>query len=139
MNIIDFKSPTNVGFRLLLFRRAIHKSQKELADQIGITLTEYQSIEDGNTYPEIEFMHNINIEYGLSINWLLCNEGEMFASDCPEQVDSEYVMTPLAGNVYDFVAQHSSFIMLMRVPIIARALNQRLVELRHEMQYENNS
>lgn len=132
MNKIDFKSMANVGFRFLIFRRAVRKSQMELADEIGVSVTDIQSIENGSSFPEIEFMHNINIEYGLNMNWLLCNEGQMFTKDCPD-LDAEYAMRPMAGSVEEMVAQYAGLITLMQIPIVETVLLARLEEFRQSL------
>ena len=59
-----------MGFRLLLFRKAIGKSPSQLVSESGVPLPELAAVEAGTAAPEINYLHFLGSRYGLNINWI---------------------------------------------------------------------
>ncbi len=137
MNKNDLNSKESVGLRYMIFRKAIRKSSLQISEEIEVPLASIQAVESGSSFPDIVFLHNLFIEYGLNINWLLFNAGWMFSATYPANLDSQYVMRPISS-VEEVVAQHTSFIMLLQIPIIEKAVQDALDELRLELQKDGN-
>jgi len=124
MNIIDNNKMKNdnstqkdLGFRFLLFRKAIEKTVRELASEANVTESAINGIESGAAYPGIVFLHYLRKQYGLNINWLLTKEGRMFEKERPqEKKESMY-------------GKYAELIELMRVPAVEQAINAALTQI----------
>lgn len=107
----------NLGFRFLLFRKAIEKTIKELAFELRTKEATLNGIESGTVYPEITILHFLRKEYGLNINWLLTKEGKMFERERPQEKKE---------SVYE---KYAELIELMRVPAVEQAINAALTQI----------
>ena len=71
-----------IGRRLRVFREAIMKRQKttyaEFAAKVDIPMGRFKSFEEGLLFPEIEEMVSLRRIFGLNINWLFGNRGDLF-------------------------------------------------------------
>ncbi len=113
----DNSTRENLGFRFLLFRKAIGKTARELSSEANVTESIINGIESGTAYPGITFLHFLHGEYGLNINWLLTKEGQMFESGRPvEKKESMY-------------EKYAELIELMRVPAVEQAINAALTQI----------
>jgi len=126
MNEIDNKMQNDdnltkkeLGFRFLMFRKAIGKTEMELASELNIPEAKINDIETGVVYPEIALLHYLYKTYGLNIHWLLTRAGHMFIKkkSRPEKTD------PL----YD---RYAELIDLMEVPAVEQAIKAALTEIR---------
>jgi transcriptional regulator with XRE-family HTH domain len=117
-----------VGFRFMLFRKAIGKTVRELSSELNVTESTITDIENGTAYPEIEYLHYFHEKYGLNINWLLTKTGRMFVKKSPSETkDPRY-------------EKYVELIELMRVPAVEQAIEAALTEIRAllELQKQNN-
>ena len=124
MNILD-KNKTkhdnskqeNLGFRFLLFRKAIGKTVREIASEANVSGSTINGIESGAVYPEITFLHFLRKEYGLNINWLLTKEGQMLEKG---------LLREKKEPIYE---KYAELIELMRVPAVEQAINAALTQI----------
>lgn len=66
--------------RLKLFRKDKNLTQEDVATQTAISRTYISTIEAGRQDPSFSFVKTLSKTYGLSIDWLLTGEGEMFVN-----------------------------------------------------------
>ena len=113
----------DMGFRFLLFRKAMGKSVRELAAEVNVHEAVITGIEDGNAYPEITFLHLLHVKYGLNINWLLTDNGHMFAKKNRSRKTSEN-------------KNYAEMFDLMRIPAVEEAIQAALTEIRALLELE---
>ncbi len=76
-----------ISERLKAFRAELKLTQKQLAEQIGVSGRGYQGYEDGRSIPGGDAIGRF-VKLGLNANWLLTGDGEMLISP-PKRVDYE--------------------------------------------------
>jgi transcriptional regulator with XRE-family HTH domain len=130
MKKVDCKVMGDFGLRFLLFRKALRKTQFQLANEVGAKLSDIRQIENGTEYPEINYLHFLNKKYGLNINWVLCNEGEMFIKELPPGVDTDYVMKLPVKSGDPIPEKYAEFFQLMQIPAIEKAIMAQLEEFK---------
>jgi len=64
--------------RLKFIRQALGKTQKEMAQLLGVSLRAYQMYEEGKTNIPLPKLRILASQFGVNINWLLTGEGEPF-------------------------------------------------------------
>ena len=107
----------DLGFRFMMFRKSIQKTQEELAKEIGISEREVIGIEHGTIYPKITILHFLHKEYKLNINWILSAEGNMFLTpSLPAKDDPRY-------------SKYAELLELMKVPVIENSINAALKQI----------
>jgi transcriptional regulator with XRE-family HTH domain len=125
----------NIGFRFLLFRKAIKRTQLQLSSELGIGRAKLAAVEKGRQLPKINYLHYLKREYGLNINWLLCKDREMFVGkdERPPEVDTDYAMKPQARDGDPGYKEYLELIQLMQVPVIEKAVLESLREVKEQM------
>ena len=125
------KPMADLGIRFLVFRKAIKKKRLQLAEELNIRLSEITAIEKGTLYPKINYLHYLNRTYGLNINWIIGNVGEMFIKDHPmlATADPDYIMKPPLKNG-EAVKKMAELLNLMQVPVIEETLMAKLREIK---------
>ncbi len=113
----DMQAIKDVGFRFLLFRRALGKREAEFASELNISVPELTAIETGESFPAISCLHYLYEKYGLNINWLLTKNGHMFT----EQPRFD---------------KHTEILNLMRVPAVEKAIEAALLEIKALLKLE---
>ena len=68
-----------LSIRLKEARARLGLSQKEIAEQSGVSARGYQGYEDGRSVPGGDAIAGL-IRLGINANWLLTGEGEMFST-----------------------------------------------------------
>jgi transcriptional regulator with XRE-family HTH domain len=125
----------DIGFRFLLFRKAIKRTQFQLASELSIGQSKIAEVEKGRQFPKINYLHYLKKKYGLNINWLLCRDREMFISQdsLPSEVDTDYVMKPQVQDSDPGYKEHLELFQLMQVPVIEKAVMESLQEVKEQM------
>jgi transcriptional regulator with XRE-family HTH domain len=119
-----------VGSRFWQFRRALNKTQQQLADELGIYQSTITNFEQGKTFPNINYLYYFNEKYGLDINWLITGAGVTFLSD--------YKLTANASPALDIppkyhrreMQNHSELLSLMEIPVIEQVILAKFLELK---------
>ena len=70
-------SLTNIGQRLIQFRKSLGLSQLEFAKKAGLSRSYITHVETEKVNPSFEFLLKLSSTYNLSINWLLYENGQM--------------------------------------------------------------
>ncbi|MDQ1351776.1 MAG: Helix-turn-helix protein [Acidobacteriota bacterium] len=103
-------SKKEVGIRFREFRKAIDKSQKEIADEVRVSQSTFANIEGGKAYPNLSYLLHFSQKYHLDIIWVLTGDGQMLKEkDNPPD-------------------KYSDLINYLRVPIISQMLLAKLAE-----------
>lgn len=68
-----------VGKRLRQFREKAGLTQRRMASHFDIGHANYSRIERGEIFPGIYVLNILKQEFDLSLHWLVCGQGEMFA------------------------------------------------------------
>jgi transcriptional regulator with XRE-family HTH domain len=76
-----------ISARLKAFRRAINVKQKNLADEIGMSIANLVRIETGKLFPSMELLIHLYNEYNLNLNWIISGIGEMFRANKTNQIE----------------------------------------------------
>jgi transcriptional regulator with XRE-family HTH domain len=131
-------SGMDIGVRFLLFRKAIKKTVPQIASELKASSGEITAIEDGTAYPRVNYLHYLHRKYGLNINWLLCNLGDMFIEESPPGLDLDlnYVMTTLSPEDGDLKAKYRELMQLMQIPVIEEAMMAKLKEIKNCLKEE---
>ncbi|UCH92404.1 MAG: helix-turn-helix transcriptional regulator [Candidatus Aminicenantes bacterium] len=70
---------TGIGKRLVELRKVLGIQQNEMADQVGMQSSYLCDLENGNkSNPGITQLYRISKKYGVSLDYLVLGEGEMF-------------------------------------------------------------
>ncbi len=127
----------NIGFRFLLFRKAIKRTRLQLASELGIGRAKLAAVEKGRQLPKISYLHYLKRKYGLNINWLLCKDKEMFVSKDERppgvDVDTDYEMKTQVRDGDPGDKEYLELIQLTQVPVIKRAVMERLREVKEQI------
>lgn len=115
----DCLAKKDLGFRFMMFRKALRKTEKELASELNIPESQINAIETGAIFPEITWLHFLYKKYGLNITWLLTRAGQMFMKE---------KVRPGKKDTLD--GKYAELIDLMQVPAVEQAINAALVEIR---------
>lgn len=67
-----------INERLKKIRKIIKKTQKDFADELGVSERNYKNYEYGNSFPPEELLQEINYQYNVNLTWLLTGRGEIF-------------------------------------------------------------
>ena len=121
------------GIRFLLFRKAIKRDQQQLASELNASQTEIAAIEKNTIYPKINYLHFLNKKYGLNINWLLCNAGDMFVKDPPPGIDTNYTMKPSAPPPQGKNEKITELMRLMQIPSVKKIILAKLEEIKEQL------
>lgn len=125
----------DIGFRFLLFRKAIKRTRLQLASELGTGQSKIAAVEKGRQFPKINYLHYLKKKYGLNINWLLCKDREMFVSKDvrPSELDTDYAMKPQVRDGDPGYKEYLELIQLMQVPVIEKAVMASLQEVKEQM------
>jgi transcriptional regulator with XRE-family HTH domain len=121
------------GIRFLLFRKAIKRNQSQLASELKTHQAEIASIEKNTSYPKINYLHFLNKKYGLNINWLLCNAGDMFVKNPPQDIDTNYAMKPPGPTPQDKNEKIAELMQMMQIPSVEKIILAKLEEIKEQL------
>lgn len=85
-----------ISSRLLEIRKHLGISRKELAEGMKISIGAYNKNEIGVTLPRFNALYHLSEHYGISMDWLLFNKGEMELKKTEARLkELENTVTPL--------------------------------------------
>ncbi len=93
------------GERLRKARKALHVTQKDLSEKLGITQAGISSIESGRVNLTDRLAQSIQDVYRINADWLRTGEGEMFLEPSEDEQLAEFVGEILAGRPDDMRRQ----------------------------------
>lgn len=80
---------SNPNDRIRAFRRSLDKTQREIAEQIGIKTSYYSDLENGRRVISKKFALRLKQVFGISESWLIDGKGEMYPKNVPLNVPFE--------------------------------------------------
>ena len=97
---------TNIGQRLIYFRKSLGLSQLEFSKKAGLSRSYITHVETEKVNPSFEFLLKISSTYNLSINWLLFENGQMLL--LPGDHYLNYLDNDLNGLIESIIKQPKS-------------------------------
>jgi transcriptional regulator with XRE-family HTH domain len=73
----------NLGIRVKQIRKALHLSQTELADRIGMSRSFISQVEKGGLKCGYDFIFKLSDIFNVNLYYLVHGEGEMFGTENP--------------------------------------------------------
>lgn len=75
-----------IGLRVRKIRKTLGYTQVQMVTFFDIGRANYSRIEKGEIFPTATILNVLHKEFNVSLDWLICNEGEMFASDRQKKI-----------------------------------------------------
>jgi len=116
-----------VGERFKTFRLDKKKSQNVLASELQVHQTTITNIENGSTFPKVNYLDYFFEKYGLNLNWLVCGYGEEYLEEF-EDKGSSRIMAPDPVYDDDKYEKYQELNTLLRVPVIEQVIMAKLSE-----------
>ena len=125
----------DVGMRFLLFRKAIKKTLPQLASELKAGQEDIAAIEKGAAYPKVNYLHDLYRKYGLNINWLVGNIGDMFVEEPPPgiELDYDFVKTSPPDSDDTTNKKYLELEQLMQIPEIEKVMMAKLQEIKKSL------
>lgn len=79
----------NLSVRIKAIREALHLSQREFGEKLGVSRDVISNIEYGRVQPKELLLRHMCQLYNVNENWLLTGEGEMFENNKQEYAKLE--------------------------------------------------
>lgn len=89
--------------KLKELRSALNRTQKDLAEYLGISIAAYSLYERGDREPNITILKKLADYYGVSVDYLMDRECEM-----PDTDDSWAMKNFVYQNVYDIIIKQKT-------------------------------
>lgn len=98
---------------LLNARKAIHKTQQEVADYLGISRQAYSNYEAGKWEPDFETLLKLGEYFGCSVDYLLGNKKDPAPAGKVSDEDIKFALfdgAPVTDAQYEEVKRFAKFI-----------------------------
>jgi transcriptional regulator with XRE-family HTH domain len=76
-----------IGSKMFRIRKELGLKQAQMAAHFGIGRANYSRIEKGQIYPNEIVLHTLCTQFGISLNWLIADEGNMRAPNKDDEKD----------------------------------------------------
>ncbi|MGE5340296.1 MAG: helix-turn-helix domain-containing protein [Candidatus Omnitrophota bacterium] len=130
----------DIGLRMKKIRKTLGYTQDEMVSHFDIGRANYSRIEKGEIFPGVTIMNTLKVEFGVSLDWLVSNIGEMFQQepvDDKNDMDfgeySEEIMDLLLLMEKITVLKHS----ILSFYIEYKIKNKELIERLSKVEVEN--
>ena len=91
----------SVGERLQKARKALHVTQVEFGESLGITQSAISAVESGKVKLTDRLAQSIQCNYNINVEWLRTGEGEMLVEPSEDEQLAQFVGEVLAGRPDD--------------------------------------
>lgn len=91
----------SVGERLQKARKALHVTQVEFGESLGITQSAISAVESGKVKLTDRLAQSIQSNYNINVEWLRTGEGEMLVEPSEDEQLAQFVGEVLAGRPDD--------------------------------------
>ena len=91
----------SVGERLQKARKALHITQVEFGESLGITQSAISTVESGKVKLTDRLAQSIQNNYNINVEWLRTGEGEMLVEPSEDEQLAQFVGEVLAGQPDD--------------------------------------
>lgn len=118
-----------LGGRFRKFRKAIGKTQYQIAEELGVYQSSVTNIEIGKTFPKINYLRHFYEKYDLNLTWLFLGYGPMFVNK--EELANEIATEPLLPVESPRRESYREMITMMRrSPTVEYVILAKMVELK---------
>lgn len=91
----------STGERLQKARKALHVTQVEFGETLGITQSAISAVESGKVKLTDRLAQSIQSNYNINVEWLRTGEGEMLVEPSEDEQLAQFVGEILAGRPDD--------------------------------------
>lgn len=107
-----------IGMRMRNLRKALGYTQEQMVSYFDIGRANYSRIEKGEIFPGAAILSALKIEFDVSLDWLIANEGRMFHQREGKRGEIEEKMDfgPYSGEVRELL------VYMNKVPMIKHAV-----------------
>lgn len=118
--------------RFKAVRKALKQTQKQYAEELGISQAHLSGVENGKDNPSMSLIKLVCVKYGISEEWLVDEEGSMFVKDSgfdtvtDEGLKAKYqimkdflektISEQTGDNLKNIVQAYSNFVSLVTMP-----------------------
>lgn len=118
--------------RFKAVRKALKQTQKQYAEELGISQAHLSGVENGKDNPSMSLIKLVCVKYGISEEWLVDEKGSMFVKDSgfdtvtDEGLKAKYqimkdflektISDQTGDNLKNIVQAYSNFVSLVTMP-----------------------
>ncbi len=118
--------------RFKAVRKALKQTQKQYAEELGISQAHLSGVENGKDNPSMSLIKLVCVKYGISEEWLVDEKGSMFVKDSgfdtvtDEGLKAKYqimkdflektISEQTGDNLKNIVQAYSNFVSLVTMP-----------------------
>lgn len=84
----------DIGYKLSKIRKTFKFNPMGMARRLGVERSSYARNEYGETPPKLMTLYNLAINFNISLNWLLLNEGPMHLKEKETKKEPEQSPEP---------------------------------------------
>jgi transcriptional regulator with XRE-family HTH domain len=107
-----------IGAKLLKIRQDNNKSVARMARALNCDRVSYARNENGQTIPNFFTIYNLGSQFGISMNWLILDEGPILLKEIAVE-NKVAASTPLLANFAELI-EHMEKIPLLQHEILAQ-------------------
>jgi transcriptional regulator with XRE-family HTH domain len=75
-----------IGSRMQQVRKEFGWTQEKMAAHFKVGRANFSRIEKGDIFPNPTMLYTLKSDFNISLEWLICGDGEMFITDRPEKI-----------------------------------------------------
>jgi transcriptional regulator with XRE-family HTH domain len=115
-----------VGERLKLFRLDKKKAQNILASELKVHQSTITNIEQGTTFPKLNYLKYFKEKYALNLNWLVTGEGDKFLDGVEKNFKGSAKIKLHCSGYGD--EKYRELSNMMRIPVVEQVMFAKLSE-----------
>ncbi len=77
-----------IGVKMRKLRKNLGLTQAEMVAYFDVGRANYSRIEKGEVFPNVTILFTLKTKFNVSLDWLICNEGQMQMGDEEEKNNS---------------------------------------------------
>lgn len=136
MSHVDSPVFKDVGFRFLLFQKAIGVKDEQLALDLQVSVEKLWKFISGEIAPKILQLHLLHEKYRLNMHWLITGDGLMFSGQpVKNKGDSENNEGLEEKKERD--RRLEELVHLMQMPLVEQAIDAALTQILALLKLEN--
>lgn len=106
------KLKQEIGSRMQQIRKDFGWTQEKMAAHFKVGRANFSRIEKGDIFPNPTIMHILKSDFNISLDWLVCGDGEMLISNRPEKIEGLPDFDVHAKEIHDLLFY------MKRVPMV---------------------
>ena len=121
-----------IGSRLKHFRKTVKLTQLEMQNHSSVSQSNITRIEQGQLYPNFEYLAYLHKQYNLNLHWLLTGKGELFLKENESTMFLQFTNDPELNELIEYVSNIPSF----RKVIMAQFISAKIFMQSEIKEYE---